>query len=55
VNAVDELDLIRGTLEARVLELEERLDFAERRMLQQPSALEAPPNPGACTPVQGRI
>lgn len=38
-------------LEGRILELEERLDFAERRLLQQPIREAAPELPKVPTPV----
>lgn len=40
---------LRATLEARVAELEERLDFAERRLVQERSP--RPRESGAHTPV----
>lgn len=47
----EDLSLTRTTLESRVLELEERLDFAERRLLQAGAPPVEPANLRVPTPV----
>lgn len=47
----EDLAQTRAELETRLMEVEERLDFAERRMLQDPSPKASPDLPAALTPV----
>jgi hypothetical protein len=42
---------IRAELEGRLMEVEERLDFAERRMLQDSPRKAQPDQPASLTPV----
>ena len=47
----DDLARTRADLEARILELEERLDFAERRLLREPIPQAPAKLPKVVTPV----
>jgi hypothetical protein len=48
---LEHLAQFRSDLDARLIELEERLDFTERRLLQDQSRPRLEERPGAVTPV----